>query len=133
MEFNREYFPFQLPDTLPGHGPIQEPAESAEFERPESPDPASQFCTMGQLDDGIVGRLVRYKSGKTKLILGDSRFDLHLGMNPGFIQDIISINTNPSERSGNMINLGQIGAKFSAIPDWEYMLGTAGTAMTPDS
>lgn len=130
---NLKWFLLQLPDSLPGHAPIQEPAESAEFERPESPDPASQFCTMGQLDDGIVGRLVRYKSGKTKLILGEARFDLHLGMNPGFVQDVISINANPSERSGNIINVGQIGAKFSAIPDWEYMLETAGPSMSTDS
>lgn len=126
--------PFQLPDSLPGHGPIQEPTESAEFERPESPDPASQFCTMSQLEDGIVGCVVRYKSVKTKMILGDARFDLHLGMNPGFVQDVLSINANSSERSGNMINIGHIGAKFSAIPDWEYMLETAGTTMaTTDS
>lgn len=80
---------------------------------------------MGQLDDGIVGRLVRYRSGKTKLILGDTRFDVSLGMDPGFIQEVLSINANTSERSGNMINLGHIGAKFNAIPDWEYMLATS--------
>lgn len=119
---------FQLPDSLPGHGPVQEPAESAEFERPESPDPASLFCTMGQLEEGLVGRLVRYKSGKTKLILGETRFDIDLGMDPGFVQEVISLNTNMTERSGNMINLGQIAAKLSAIPDWEYMLATPSTA-----
>lgn len=133
MLITNHFLALQLPDSLPGHGPIQEPAESAEFERPESPDPTSQYCTMAQLDDGVVGRLVRYKSGKTKLILGDARFDLHLGMNPGFIQDVISINANTSERSGNMVNLGHIGAKFSAIPDWEYMLETAATTIAADS
>lgn len=113
---------FQLPDSLPGHGPIQEPAESAEFERPESPDPTSSFCTMGQLEEGLVGQIIRYKSGKTKLLLGDSRFDLTLGMEPGFLQEVIALSTNTNERSGNIVDLGTIGAKFSAIPDWEYML-----------
>lgn len=119
---------FQLPDVLPGHGPIQEPAESAEFERPESPDPTSMFCTMGQIEEGVIGRLVRYKSGKTRLILGETRFDIELGMDPGFLQEVISLNTNSNERSGNIINLGQIGAKLSAIPDWDYMFTTPANA-----
>lgn len=112
----------QLPDTLPGHGPIQEPAESAEHERPVSPDAESMYCTMEQLDEGLIGRLVRYRSGKTKLILGESKFDIDLGIEPGLLQEVISLTTNNTERSGSMINLGQIGAKFNAIPDWEYML-----------
>lgn len=113
---------FQLPDALPGHGPVQEPAESAEHERPISPDPQLSYCTMSQLDEGRIGRLVRYRSGKTKLILGESQFDIDMGIDPGLLQEVISLATNSTERSGNMINLGQIGAKFSAIPDWEFML-----------
>lgn len=77
---------------------------------------------MEQLDEGLIGRLVRYRSGKTKLILGDSKFDIDLGIEPGLLQEVISLNTNSTERSGNMINLGQIKAKFNAIPDWEFML-----------
>lgn len=112
----------QLPDTLPGHGPIQEPAESAEHERPSSPDPEASYCTMGQLEEGRIGRLVRYRSGKTKLILGDSQFDIDLGIEPGLLQECVSLTTNSTERSGTFINLGQISAKLTAIPDWSFML-----------
>lgn len=87
-----------------------------------SPDPESLYCTMEQLDEGLIGRMVRYRSGKTKLILGDSKFDIDLGIEPGLLQEVISLTTNCTERSGNMINLGQIAAKFNAIPDWEFML-----------
>lgn len=38
-------------------------------------------------------------------------------------QEAMSVTTNRTERSGNLINLGQIKAKLNAIPDWQYMLG----------
>lgn len=115
-------FYFQLPDTLPGHGPVEEPAESSEHERPDQPNPNSSFCTMNQLEEGRIGQLVRYRSGRTKLILGDSQFNIDLGIDPGLLQEVVSISTNTAERSGNMINVGRIGAKCCAIPDWEYMI-----------
>lgn len=64
---------------------------------------------------------MRYKSGRTQLVLGQSRFDLSLGMDAGFLQEVISINTNTEQRNGNMINLGQIKAKINALPDWEHL------------
>lgn len=33
----------------------------------------------------------------------------------------MSVTANRTERSGNLINLGQISAKLSATPDWEYL------------
>lgn len=88
---------------------------------------------MGQLDEGMVGRIVRYKSGKVKLILNDTPFNLDLGMDPGFVQDVVSIHTNTTERSGKMINLGQVNAKFTAIPDWKHLLETAKHSSSSDS
>lgn len=41
---------------------------------------------MRQLDDGLLGKVVRYKSGKTKLLIGTTRFDINLGMEPGLMQ-----------------------------------------------
>lgn len=43
-------------------------------------------------------------------------------------QEVISANTNAKERSGNLINLGQINAKLSAIPDWEFMFNGSARA-----
>lgn len=108
---------------MPGHGPVQEPSESAESEKNGTSSTHEQtFYTMAQMGEGLVGRLVRYRSGKTKLILGESKFDIDLGIDPTLLQEVISITTNRTERSGNMINVGQINAKLSAVPDWESML-----------
>lgn len=77
---------------------------------------------MHNLEEGKIGRLVRYRSGKMKLLLGDSKFDIDLGIDPNLLQEVISTQINKSERSGQVINLGEINAKLSAVPDWEFML-----------
>lgn len=121
-----QIFLLQLPDTLPGQGPEIEPAESAEMERPTTPNPQASFCTARQLEEGLVGKILRYKSGKTKLLLGDMRFDISLGMDPGFVQQLIAVKTNTTERSGNLMDLGEISAKLNAAPDWEHILQNTG-------
>lgn len=77
---------------------------------------------MRNLEEGKIGRLVRYRSGKTKILLGDSKFDVHLGIDPNLLQEVVSTQINKSDRSGSVIQLGQINAKLSAVPDWQYIL-----------
>lgn len=66
--------------------------------------------------------MVRYRSGKTKLILNETIFDIDLGIDPNLLQEIVSIATDNDERSGEMVNIGQINAKLCAVPDWESIL-----------
>lgn len=77
---------------------------------------------MRNLEEGQIGRLVRYRSGKTKLLLGDSKFDIDLGIDPNLLQEVVSTQINKSDRSGSVINLGQVNAKLIAVPDWEFIL-----------
>lgn len=111
----------QLPDALPGHGTEQEPGESAAESQDASHLPEN-LCTMSNLEEGQIGKLVRYRSGKMKLLLGDSKFDVDLGIDPNLLQEVVSTQINKSERRGNVISLGQINAKLSAVPDWEFLL-----------
>lgn len=53
------------------------------------------------MEEGQVGRLIRYKSGKTKLILGETQFDLDIGMETGFLQ--VNILQNYNEILPNML------------------------------
>lgn len=41
---------------------------------------------MVHLQEGPVGKILRYKSGKTKLVLGEARYDIEIGLNTGFLQ-----------------------------------------------
>lgn len=77
------------------------------------------MCTMNNAEEGQIGRLVRYRSGKTKLIINDVQFDIALGINPNHLQEIISIDADVDRRTSDMINIGQIGANLCAVPDWE--------------
>ncbi|XP_058452869.1 DNA-directed RNA polymerase III subunit RPC4 [Malaya genurostris] len=117
------FFLLQLPDVLPGRTDTEvrktEPSSKEQQDAPIETDPPR--CTVRELEEGYVGKLIRYRSGKVKLILGNMVFDLTLGMDSGFLQELVSVNTNTSERSGNIINLAAIKAKLNASPDWEYL------------
>uniref|UniRef100_A0A1A9X101 DNA-directed RNA polymerase III subunit RPC4 n=1 Tax=Glossina brevipalpis TaxID=37001 RepID=A0A1A9X101_9MUSC len=127
-----QMFLMQLPDTLPCVDEDNDVPESGTESGLSSTDINSKTFhkshMLKKLEEGQVGRLLRYKSGKIKLVLGETYFDLNMGMEAGFLQDLMSINTNREERSGDMINLGPIQTKLTVIPDWEYLLKPSQTA-----
>ncbi|KAL5293062.1 POLR3D family protein [Megaselia abdita] len=112
----------QLPDSLPCVGDEDEEPAKPKEEGGAEEEPETKKTYLRHLNEGQIGKLVRYKSGKCKLLLGDTSFNVELGMESGFLQDLMSVTTNREERSGNMINLGPIQAKLSATPDWEFLL-----------
>lgn len=127
-----QLFLIQLPDTLPGQGnEVVEvkktdgttSTEEREGNEADAEAETSNFCLMKGLQEGLAGKFIRYKSGKTKLVLGNTRFDADLGLDPG-LQEVVSVRTNAVERSGDMINLGKINAKVNISPDWEEMFQT---------
>ncbi|KAH8368717.1 hypothetical protein KR084_008521 [Drosophila pseudotakahashii] len=127
-----QIFLMQLPDVLPCVGDDSEepepskpdPLANSESE-PSSPASKSSSGAKGsvlrQLEEGQIGKILRYKSGRVKLQLGDTRFDLDMGLDPGFLQELMSVTANREQRSGNMINLGPIQAKLKATPDWVHL------------
>ncbi|XP_055696730.1 DNA-directed RNA polymerase III subunit RPC4 isoform X1 [Phlebotomus papatasi] len=117
-----QLFLLQLPDTLPGTVLDTSKADSRkEGDDQDTSNTTSPMNSLKQQDEGLVGKFVRYKSGKTKLVLGTSQFDLDVGIDTDFLQQLVSIDANPEQRSGNMYNLGKIQTKLTATPDWEHM------------
>lgn len=114
---------FQLPDSLPGRVPEADEAKEAtdELTTLSIKSKAPKLCSMEHLDEGLIGKLVRYKSGKTKLLLGDSVYDVESGLSSDFQQHAITINTNKEQRSANMYSLGEIQSKFNITPDWFWL------------
>ncbi|XP_017863584.1 PREDICTED: DNA-directed RNA polymerase III subunit RPC4 [Drosophila arizonae] len=114
-------------DAAPAASTEQPTASAAASEQPNSPLPTSgregtpKHSMLTQLEEGQIGKILRYRSGRVKLQLGDTHFDLDLGLDSGFLQEVMSINSNREQRSGNMINLGPIQAKLKATPDWEHL------------
>lgn len=60
--------------------------ESKSMNVPEQKKKPLKSHILKKMDEGQVGRLIRYKSGKTKLVLGETYFDLDMGMETGFLQ-----------------------------------------------
>ncbi|ALC45003.1 CG5147 [Drosophila busckii] len=125
-----QLFIMQLPDVLPCVSDAdEEPTERAAAangaaEQPSSPAPpavSSKHSVLKQLEEGQIGKILRYRSGRVKLLLGDTHFDLDMGLESGFLQELMSISSNREQRSGNMINLGPIQAKLKATPDWVHL------------
>uniref|UniRef100_A0A6E8VJ86 DNA-directed RNA polymerase III subunit RPC4 n=1 Tax=Anopheles coluzzii TaxID=1518534 RepID=A0A6E8VJ86_ANOCL len=124
-EQTNKIFLLQLPDALPGksddgnkrptNGDDSKPEATANGE--ETP----KYCTVRDLAEGYIGKIIRYRSGKVKLKLGEIMFDISVGMDTGFLQELVSINTNSVERNGNIINISTINTKLNASPDWEYL------------
>lgn len=85
----------------------------------------ASFCTAKQIDDGRIGRVVRRKSGKIQMILGDLVFNLSLGIDPGMLQEVMSVQTLDADpRHGNLYNLGPIQAKLNVTPDWQKLFAS---------
>lgn len=79
------------------------------------------MCTFNNLEEGQIGKIQLYKSGKVKLLIGDTHYDLSIGSLSNYRQDVISISTNQEEHIGTMIHLGEIQTKLIATPNWENL------------
>lgn len=84
-----EFVLLQLPDALLGRGP-----EAMETDAPSISASNPILCNLEHLDEGLVGKLVRYRSGKTKLVLGDMVYDMDTGLTSDFQQHAVTINAN---------------------------------------
>ncbi|KAG5680400.1 hypothetical protein PVAND_009909 [Polypedilum vanderplanki] len=115
-----QIFLFQMPDSIPGQtsedDDSSKPCTSAEA----TTKPKSRFCTLEHLEEGPIGKLIRHKSGKIKLKIGDAVFDIDPALKCDFIQNAVTIDSNPQQRSANMYSLGKIQTKYNVSPDWNW-------------
>lgn len=65
-----------------------------------------------------------HKSGKVKMHLGNVSLDLTLGTPCGFLQDLVSVQTD--NEPAEMISLGHINHRLICIPDYKGLLGSVG-------
>ncbi|XP_023656961.1 DNA-directed RNA polymerase III subunit RPC4 [Paramormyrops kingsleyae] len=124
----------QLPDSLPGQPPTQEvkPAKIEvqsedgqpmlqKVENSEEEQQEDNSCSLKDLHEGLVGRLLVRKSGRVQLILGHITLDLALGTPCSFLQELVAVTTGEG-RTGDMTVLGHIKHKLVCSPDFEDLL-----------
>ncbi|XP_053125952.1 DNA-directed RNA polymerase III subunit RPC4 isoform X1 [Hemicordylus capensis] len=124
----------QLPDTLPGQPPTQDTkpikaevqTEDGQVmmikqEKNQEAKEAENICTLGDLSEGQVGKLLIRKSGKVQLVLGRVTLDMTTGTPCSFLQELVSVGIGDN-RSGEMIVLGHVKHKLVCAPDFESLL-----------
>nr|XP_060643199.1 DNA-directed RNA polymerase III subunit RPC4 [Anolis sagrei ordinatus]XP_060643200.1 DNA-directed RNA polymerase III subunit RPC4 [Anolis sagrei ordinatus]XP_060643201.1 DNA-directed RNA polymerase III subunit RPC4 [Anolis sagrei ordinatus] len=124
----------QLPDTLPGQPPTQDskpiktevPNEDGQMmvikqEKSQEAKEAENTCTLGDLSEGQVGKLLIRKSGKVQLVLGRVTLDVTMGTPCSFLQELVSVGIGDN-RSGEMTILGHVKHKLVCAPDFESLL-----------
>ncbi|XP_069733459.1 DNA-directed RNA polymerase III subunit RPC4 isoform X1 [Phaenicophaeus curvirostris] len=124
----------QLPDTLPGQPPTQDTKpikmelqnEEGQMvvvkqEKSQEAKQAENICTLADLPEGQVGKLLIRKSGKVQLVLGKVTLDMTMGTPCSFLQELVSVGIGDN-RTGEMIVLGHVKHKLVCSPDFEALL-----------
>ncbi|KAM6106692.1 LOW QUALITY PROTEIN: DNA-directed RNA polymerase III subunit RPC4 [Pterocles gutturalis] len=124
----------QLPDTLPGQPPTHDTKPSkmelqteegqvvvVKQEKSQEARQAENTCTLADLPEGQVGKLLIRKSGKVQLVLGKVTLDVTMGTPCSFLQELVSVGIGDN-RTGEMIVLGHVKHKLVCSPDFEALL-----------
>ncbi|KAL2339013.1 hypothetical protein Fmac_013459 [Flemingia macrophylla] len=76
-------------------------------------------CELRELPSGFMGKMLVYKSGAVKLKLGDTLYDVSMGMNCTFSQDVVAINTAQK----HCCTIGEINKHVTVTPDVDAIIG----------
>ncbi|KAM8974685.1 DNA-directed RNA polymerase III subunit RPC4 [Pelodytes ibericus] len=126
-------FFLQLPDTLPGQRPTQDtrPVKSEVQsedgqtllvkDKGQEAQAGDDSCSLRDVSEGQIGKLVVRKSGKVQLVLGKVTLDVTMGTTCSFLQELVSVSVGEA-RSGEMMVLGHIQHKLVCSPDFESLL-----------
>ncbi|XP_070689942.1 DNA-directed RNA polymerase III subunit RPC4 [Pempheris klunzingeri] len=127
-----ELFFMQLPDSLPGqpptkeHKPVKTEVQSEDGQsvllKTESQEEEAEdnSCSLKDLREGLIGKMLVRKSGRVQLILGHVTLDVSLGTSCSFLQELVSIGTEG--RTGDLSVLGKVKNKMVCSPDFEALL-----------
>ncbi|NXL38922.1 RPC4 polymerase, partial [Glaucidium brasilianum] len=134
LSVEEELLFLQLPDTLPGQPPTQDtkPIKTelqneegqmvvVKQEKSQEAKQAENICTLADLPEGQVGKLLIRKSGKVQLVLGKVTLDVTMGTPCSFLQELVSVGIGDN-RTGEMIVLGHVKHKLVCSPDFEALL-----------
>ncbi|CAI9556230.1 unnamed protein product [Staurois parvus] len=123
----------QLPDTLPGQ-PLSQESRPVRSEvqtedghvllvkdKSQETPAAEEICSLRNVSEGQIGKLVMRKSGKVQLALGKVTLDVTLGTSSSFLQELVAVSVGEARR-GEMMVLGHIQHKLVCSPDFESLL-----------
>ena len=94
--------------------------------------------TLDTLTEGFLGELKLRKSGKVQLWINNVLFDVDIGTQVGFLQELYSVDgvqdRQNSTDKGNMTNLGRVRNRVVVTPAWnDLLLAANGEETSSDS
>ncbi|GAB2225180.1 hypothetical protein Drorol1_Dr00005969 [Drosera rotundifolia] len=109
--------PFALPmDKRPAAAEGVDTAAGSQ--RPPGAASIGNTCRLDELPKGHMGKLLVYKSGKVKLKLGDTLFDVSTGPGGSFAQDVAVVDI----QNKSCCILGELNGLATVTPDVESIL-----------
>ncbi|CAA0836695.1 RNA polymerase III RPC4 [Striga hermonthica] len=84
----------------------------------EREHPSEKGCKLEELPEGLMGKMLVYKSGAVKLKLGDVLYDVSPGSDCSFAQRVMTINTANHE----CCELGELSKRAVVTPDIDSLM-----------
>ncbi|KAI3831918.1 hypothetical protein MKX03_022290 [Papaver bracteatum] len=111
----------QLPASLPltKRSAAAESNETASNSKPSRPvGRPGRGCSLEELPPGFVGKLLVYKSGKVKMRVGDTLYDVSPGSHFSFVNEVVAVNTDKKQ----CWSVGELTTRAIVTPDVDSLL-----------
>ncbi|XP_027068810.2 uncharacterized protein [Coffea arabica] len=111
----------QLPASMPMIKQLPNTAgsEMADTSKPtKSGELLQKSCSLDELPAGFMGKILVYRSGAVKLKLGDNLYDVSVGLDCVFAQDVVAIN----DEEKHCCTVGELDKRVIITPDVDSML-----------
>ncbi|KAL0400949.1 UNVERIFIED_CONTAM: DNA-directed RNA polymerase III subunit RPC4 [Sesamum latifolium] len=80
--------------------------------------PSNKGCSLEELPEGYMGKMLVYKSGAVKLKLGDILYDVSPGSDCAFAQSVMAIDTT----NRDCCDLGALNKRAVVTPDIDFLV-----------
>ncbi|XP_051131461.1 uncharacterized protein LOC127251687 [Andrographis paniculata] len=109
----------QLPETLPTvkQSTGARPQMSGNNPTPTS-EPGESSSIIEEIPEGLMGKMLVYKSGAVKLKLGNTLFNVSPGLSCTFAQDVTAVNVEEKI----CCNLGEVQNRVVITPDMDSLI-----------
>ncbi|KAL6541722.1 hypothetical protein OROGR_011208 [Orobanche gracilis] len=115
---------FQFPSNLPFDSSRASRASkgkeiaTSSVSRDSGHHPSRNGCSLEDLPEGYMGKMLVYKSGAVKLKLGDLVYDVSPGSDCSFAQSVMAIDT----ANRQCCEMGEVNKRAVVTPDIDYLI-----------
>ncbi|GLT40248.1 hypothetical protein SLA2020_143980 [Shorea laevis] len=116
---------FKLPPQLPLD---KSSANTKGKENADSSEVVKKCSDLEQMPAGYMGKMLVYQSGKIKLKLGETLYDVTPGLHTEFAQNVAAINAEEKQ----FCNIGNLVKRLVVTPDIDSLLNSVNDSGLPE-